>query len=223
MSALSARDRRTLKEILEPLARPVEVLTFLPAEPEESALESVLADMAGLSHGMVAVRVLREPDHQSLAGALGIRERPSLRVVAPGGEVLPVEVIGEPTGYQFGALVQLLAAASRGRPRLARSYSGMLKNVVHNILLEVYVAPTCPHSPQVVRMAQDFALANPGRVFARSIDVMSRPDLVEQIEMVPCLVVSIDGQVTAQHVGMLSMALLARLIRAGERGMRQHG
>jgi alkyl hydroperoxide reductase subunit AhpF len=222
MSQLSPRDRRTLKEILEQLVRPVEIWAFLGDGERDHELAAVLNDTVQLSAGQLRLKTYEADAGESLAGALGIETRPALRVAGPGGEVLPVEVLGAPLGYQFAAFVQLLVQASRSRPLLGRAAAASVKNLRHNVLLEVQVAPTCPHSPQVVRLTQDVAMANPGRIFARAVDVLQSRAAGGMPDDVPVLTVVVDGRAVATHTGMLSSAELVQMIWRTEKETRRY-
>lgn len=222
MSRLGSRDLRALKEILATLVRSVEVWAFLQDDSTSQELTDILSDVVRLAAGKVIVRSYGLGDGQGLGAVAGVSRRPALRVAGPNGELLPIEISGAPTGYQFGVFIGLLVAASRGRGRLPRSLTMMAKNFPDNLLLDVAVLPTCPHSPQVVRCAQDFAMANPGRIFARSVDITQDSDLANTIDQVPLLTVTINGRVIHRHVGMVSAGEFGQLIQASEKEARRH-
>jgi alkyl hydroperoxide reductase subunit AhpF len=219
MSQLSLRDRRTLKAIFRQLSRPVEVWSFLREGRTNGELVEVLEDCSRLSDGLVRVRL--ETRENGLSVCLAIAERPSLRIFAS-GEFLPLEFVGSPTGYQFAAFVQLLVQASRGRSPLSSAAAATIRNTQHNVLLEVGVAPTCPHSPHVVRLTQNAAMSNPGRVFARAIDVLQHTAVMAgRIDDVPSLDIAVGTHARVQHTGMLSATQLTQLIREAEREARR--
>lgn len=219
---LASRDQRMLREILRGLVRPVELWAFASESPESADLVPVLEQLDHLGGDRLSVKVTTEQG-SGLAMALGVSVRPTLRVVGSGGEFAPIEIWGAPRGYQFGALVGLLVAMSRGRNQLPYAVSRSLKNLTHDVLLEVGVAPTCPHSPQVVRMAQDCALANPGRIAARSVDLVQLTGSgAVASEAVPALTVYVDGRPRASHVGTLSAESMSRLIQSSVKGASRH-
>lgn len=219
MEPLSGRDRRTLQEMLAGLSRPVEIWAFLAEERTRHTLEEVLSQLAEISSGKVVLRLRHE---ESVQEALGVERLPALRVVGGFGELLPIEIVGEPTGYQFGNLVQLLVTASQAHSRLPRHMSTMVKTVTQDVLIEVLVAPTSPHAPQVMRTAQDFALANPARIFARSIDVSQFPELTDQLQAVPLLTVYSAGSAPLRHLGMIPAPELAQWIMTKGKGEPSH-
>jgi alkyl hydroperoxide reductase subunit AhpF len=135
---------------------------------------------------------------------------------------LPLEIAGAPTGYQYGAFIELLVAVSQGRHQLSPALENFAKNLKLNVLLEVLVSPTCPYSPHVVRLAQHFALSNPGRVYARSVDVTQVALSERSVSVVPYLTVQVQGQIRHRHQGMLTAGELAGFIDAGEREARAY-
>lgn len=218
MSQFSTRDRRTLREILHPLPRPVEVWAFSgsDAPSEETAW---LHELSELTAGRISVTVFSDAHHDPLALTLGVVATPSYRVVGSGGEVAPLEIVGVPTGYQFGAFVQLLIALAKSKTQLAHNRSSAVKNVQQDTLLDILVTPTCPHSPQLVRLAEDYALANPARLFVRVVDAVQHPDLVpDGVEAVPHLRLFQDGALIGARTGMTPAGDLWRMIQRGRRG-----
>ncbi len=220
---LAPRDQRMLRDILRALVRPVELWAFLDDGENSADLAAVLLQLDRLARDRLTVHIADGETASGLLLALGVGMKPTLRIVGPGGEFAPVEIVGAPRGYQFGALIHLLAAISGGRTGLPYAARRMAKNVKHDILLEVGVTPTCPHSPQVVRIAQDFALTNPARIFARSVDLVQMTAGAGVLtDAVPVLTVYVDGKVMASHVGTLSAERMSRLIQSSFKGGSRH-
>ncbi len=223
VSELSPRDRRALRQILGQLRTSVEVLALMGEDTISRQFEAVLMELRDLSQGKIQPRLLPGESQHPLSYGWAMGEEPALRIVGANGELLPVEIVGIPTGYQFGAFIQLLLQAGRVRAHLAYAVDSSIKNLRCDVRLDVAVSPTCAFSPQVVRLSQAFALANPARVFARSIDVLQHPAVMDAIDAVPLLTVVIDGVPRAQHLGMLSADGLGKLIREAEREVRHRG
>jgi alkyl hydroperoxide reductase subunit AhpF len=204
------------------LTRPVEVWAFLDDGSESVEVADILRITADVSHGHLMVRLFGPGEHP-LERALNVDRRPMLCVLGPGGEFLPVQVVGPPRGYQFGALVRLCVNVSRNHNDLPHGVVGLIRGIVSDVRLEVRVTPTCPHSPQVVRVAESCALANPGRIAARIVDVtIGSAGGGDNLQVVPQLVVAVEGQAVAQHVGMLSAWDVARMITSSVKGAARH-
>ena len=218
MSQFSTRDRRTLREILHPMPRPVDVWAFTGSDPaiDETAW---LHELSELTEGRIDVTVFPALDVMPLSTALGVVARPSFRVLGAGGEIAPLDIVGVPTGYQFGAFVQLLMALARNKSQLPHNRTSAVKNLQQDTVMEILVTPTCPHSPQLVRLAEDYALANPARLFVRIVDAVQCPDLVPTgVEAVPHLRLFQDGVLVAERAGMTPASDLWRMIHGGRKG-----
>lgn len=213
-SVFSVRDRRMLREMLTGLIRPVGVMAFVEEE-QEGPVKALLAEVEALSRGVVGARVERAGD--ALGALLSVTQIPSFRFVGVGGDILPIEMVGLPTGYQFGAFLALLTSLSRGRPTLSHGVVGALKNLTHNVYLEVLVTATCPNCPQVVRLAQQFALANPARIHMASVDALQCPDPMG-IDRVPWTRLFVDGVMKSERAGMVSAPDLFRWVQTTVRG-----
>ncbi|PSR22838.1 MAG: hypothetical protein C7B45_05040 [Sulfobacillus acidophilus] len=217
-TGLNARDRRTLEAMLASLIRPVEVWAFLDDRPDSVEVAEILRITADLAQGRLIVRLLGDGAHP-LARILTKDRRPVLWVLGPNGEFLPIEIVGPPRGYQFGALVRLLINVSRNRNDLPHGVAGLIRGVPLDVQLEVRVTPTCPHSPQVVRVAEACALANPGRIVARVIDISSSSaGGCDSLQVVPQLLIAVEGQTVTQHIGMVSAWDVGRMIMSGVKG-----
>lgn len=224
MSVFSPRDRRALQEMLAMLRRPVAIMGFVENAETDEILSPLFQEITHLVPGLVHCELVDATRSATLVEALGVQILPSLRFVGSNGEFAPVEMLGSPTGYQFGSFLNLLMNLSQARPLLGHAISGALKNVDQDIYIEVIVTATCPNSPQVVRIAQASALANPSRVFARSFDAVQFPELLpaESIDLVPYTQIYIAGQLIAARAGMMSAKDLWMMIHAGLKGVGIH-
>jgi len=200
---------KTLREMLRPLSRPVDVWPFVEDGPLGQELLQVLDELQVASGGRVVVQSPQAAD--ALEEVLGVDIRPALHF-SVGGDFAPIEMVGAPTGYQFGAMVGLLTALTQGRSGLTHTLAAKVKNVTSDVMLEVAVAPTVPFCPQMVRLSQDCALANPARIFARSWDVTQGGAPVVPGQPLPTLSVSVNGIVRVQSVGVMPARDLVQLI-----------
>lgn len=218
MSVFSVRDRRMLREMLGNLTRPVSIVAY--ADPSDRAhLEELTEELVGLSRGLLSVRLMATEQDGALVSALGFRASPSFAFVLPNGEFAPVEMVGFPTGYQFGAFLNLLLTLNRGRPRLSHAVHGALKNITQDVRLEVIVTATCPNCPGVVGLAQQCALANPARIQAISLDAVQHPQFVGPgVEAVPLTRVWVQGRLARQATGLMSEQQFYRLIQSAVKG-----
>jgi alkyl hydroperoxide reductase subunit AhpF len=212
------RDRRTLDAVFRRFRRPVTIHGFFD-EGQSATLRNMLQELAVLAGGHLLYQEITDDGHP-LARVLGVTDRPTLRFYTRDWAWAPVEMVGDPSGYQFGVLLGILASLAGGfRPRIHGRLVSSVRNLNREVILEVLTLPTCPHSPHVVRITQEFALTNPGRVMARSISVTDYPvSMSLGVEAVPHLRVLSHGQLLATYTGILSPEALWQLIERGIKG-----
>ncbi|NMP22442.1 thioredoxin family protein [Sulfobacillus harzensis] len=220
MSVFSVRDRRMLREMLADVTRPVGVLAYAE-DSQRPAVEDLMGELARLTRGPLSAQVLNDDHDGALIRAIGFQRTPSFAFVNAHGEIAPVEMVGLPTGYQFGAFLNMLLVLNRGRLNLSHAVQGALKNAGRDVRLEVVVAATCPNCPGVVRLVQQCALANPARIRAVSIDAIQHPDLAGPgVEAVPLTRIWVEGRMAGEHTGLMSEQQLYQLIQGALKGVR---
>ncbi|MCY0877622.1 MAG: hypothetical protein OWU84_01575 [Firmicutes bacterium] len=212
------RDRRIIQQSLEKARHPVSIQAFVDLE-QSRRLRGVLVELTRLSHGRLDYEEILHVDHP-LAHVLEVTARPTLRFLNSQREWAPVEFVGEPSGYQFGALLGLiLSLAGHSSHRVAPRVISAARNLRRDVTLEVLTLPTCPHSPHVVRLTQELALANPARIRARAISVVDQPEWAALgVEAVPHLRIISRGALLATHTGALTADMLWRLVHTQAKG-----
>ena len=217
-TVFTVRDRRKLREMFLGLSRPVGIIALTNAE-QRTQVEALTNELSRLTPIPLSVRIV-DPEHDpALQQAMGFGGVPSFQFVGAQGEVAPIEMVGLPTGYQFGAFLNVLLTLGRGRLRVSHAVQGALKNLVADVRLEVLVSATCPNCPGLVRLSQECALANPARIRAVSIDAVQHPDLAGPgIDVVPLTRIWVDGRMRGEEAGLMSEARLYHLIQASVKG-----
>lgn len=221
-SVFSTRDRVMLKDMLKSLRRSVHLMVFVDDDHAAVGARDLAGELQRSAAGHLRVDVLpmSATSVRSLASLLGVRYTPTWRFVSPSGEVGPIEFIGLPTGYQFGAFLSLILDLSQNHWHLNHGLHGAFKSIPTDVLIEIIVTATCPNCPQVVRLAYECALANPARLHARVIDGNQYPALVPpEAELVPYTRVSIPHQgLTQDRIGMMTSRDLLTLIQTSVKG-----
>jgi glutaredoxin-like protein len=69
-----------------------------------------------------------------------------------------IRYFGVPAGYEFAGLLDDLVMVSNRDSGLSKSSRARLKALNQPLHLQVFVTPTCPYCPGVVRLAHQFAL-----------------------------------------------------------------
>ncbi|MFX0094147.1 MAG: thioredoxin family protein [Candidatus Hodarchaeota archaeon] len=74
-----------------------------------------------------------------------------------------VRFFGIPAGYEFGSLIETIIEASTGNIDLSEHTRKTLLQLTENnpVHLQVFITPTCPWCPGMVRLAHQFAMISP--------------------------------------------------------------
>ena len=187
-------EEQAVRELFARLDRDVELV--LVHGPEQTPLagagdidfgaraQATLEALAGLGE-RVSLRVTDEPE-------LDVERFPAICVLA-NGEDTRIRYYGLPWGFEVASIVGAVLEAGRTASSLAPETLMLLESLEHDVALEVFVTPTCPHCPPAVLLAYRAALASP-RVRAAAIESTEFPQLAEEhgVYAVPAIV--IDGE-----------------------------
>jgi len=148
------------------------------------------------------------------ARKLGVDKVPGISVRGPANRAL--RFFGIPGGNEFPNFVDTLIAASKQRTELGPEAAKQLKKLKDRVSIAVYVTPTCPHCPGVVRAAYRLALASP-HIAAAAIEIGEFPRLAQQlgIRAVPFTVFNDRAAVAG---AMDEQGLIEGALQAAEQG-----
>ncbi len=169
------KDREALrKELSQKLVDDVRLIVFTQDVPCVFCTETVqvATELAELSP-KIKVEVLDFVRDQMKATELRIDKIPATAVV--GKKDHGIRFYGVPSGYEFSSLVGALMDVSRGDSGLSKKSKEALKDLDQPVHLQVFVTPTCPYCPPVVRLAHRMAIESD----------MVWADMVEANEFVP--------------------------------------
>ena len=142
MAIFRADEEGRVRELLDALERPVELLVALG--PEETPLpgardidfgaetERIVEGIAALSE-RVTFRVEEEPP--------GFERYPAIAVL-PEGEDVGVRYYGLPWGYELGSLIGAVLEAGRRKPSLRPESLERLAALDRDLAIDVFVTPT---------------------------------------------------------------------------------
>ena len=142
MAIFPPEDEQRVRELLDTLERPVELLVALG--PEEAPLpgareidfgaetERIVAGLAALS-ARVTYRVGEEPP--------GFERYPAIAIL-PEGEDLGLRYYGLPWGYELGSLIGAVLEAGRRESSLRPESLERIAALEHDLAIDVFVTPT---------------------------------------------------------------------------------
>jgi glutaredoxin-like protein len=141
----------------------------------------LLEEIASLTD-KVMLEVLDIDQEGARASELEVDAAPTTVVIATNGAKL--HYIGMPGGRQLKSLVEDVVDASRGGAEMDDETRDMVRRVDKPTVIKVFVTPSCPYSPLVVRSAHKFALENPMMIRAFMIETVEFPELAKRYHVV---------------------------------------
>jgi glutaredoxin-like protein len=123
------------------------------------------------------------------AADLGADRAPA--IVLRGAGNRPIRFFGMPTGAEFTNFIDTIIEVSKGSNDLRPETSRLLKRLRDDVKLQVFITPSCTHSPAVVRAAFRIALQN-NRVHTSVLEINEFPDLLQhyQVTETPTIVIN---------------------------------
>jgi glutaredoxin-like protein len=112
-------------------------------------------------------------------------------IVLHGGDGRWLKYYGLPGGHEFITLIETIVDISRGTSHLSDRIRKRLRKLSHDVRIQVFVTPACPHCPQMARLAYHLALESP-RIRAEVIEASEFPELSQryQVRAVPATVIN---------------------------------
>lgn len=170
---------------------------------------TMLEELAALSD-KITLTVHELSEELDAARKLGIDKVPGTVIRGPANR--PLRFYGIPGGNEFPNFIEAIISASKQRTEVGPEAAKLLKKLKDNVSIDVYVTPTCPHCPGVVRAAYRLALAS-AHIDATAVEVGEFPRIAQQlgVRAVPFTVINghaaIAGAIDEQ--GLLQAVLQA--------------
>jgi len=171
--------------------------------------QQLLEELAALSD-KVSLTVHELAQAAEEAKKLGIDKVPGIAVRGPANR--PLRFFGIPGGNEFPNFVETIIEASKQKAQVGADTAKQLKKLRDDVSITVYVTPTCPYCPGVVRAAYRLALAS-AHVQAAAVEIGEFPRLAQQLAVraVPMTVINDSAVLTGvvDEAGLLEAALKA--------------
>lgn len=205
MALLSEKDRQFVRDFFaKEMEGPVEMILFTASEAEMARAEAenpylpqmqeLMEELTELSPKL-SLRLARTDTDPEVFTQYGVplSAYPVLALLGEGGKDYGIRFYGIPAGYEFRTLMDDIVDVSRGRSRLKPETIRQLAELKTDLHFQVFVTPTCPYCPRVVRLAHQFALESP-RVRADMIEATEFSELANRFNVygVPKTVIN-DG------------------------------
>ena len=166
---------------------------YVPGREECAYCEDtrqMLEELAALSD-KITLSVYDFADAHDEAKKLGIDKVPGIVLRGPANR--PLRFYGIPGGNEFPNFVETIIETSKPRTEVGKEAAKHLKKLKEKVSLTVYVTPTCPHCPGVVRAAYRLALAS-AHVEATAVEIGEFPRLAQQVGVQAVPLTVFDGR-----------------------------
>jgi glutaredoxin-like protein len=179
-------------------------LTLPNKKPAPFAKEArqMMQELAGLSD-LISLRIHYFEDNPPENAKFGVDRVPA--TVMHGRAPNHVTFYGIPGGTEFPMFVESIIDISRAEVLLSEETVEQLSTIAEDISIKVFVTPTCPYCPAMMRATFQMALVSP-HIRAETIEVNEFPDLADkyQVRAAPLTVindeVAIPGMVHEKDV-----------------------
>jgi len=125
-------------------------------------------ELAGLPD-KISLRVHVFDDDPEAVRQFGIERVPA--IVLRGRDGARLKFYGLPSGHEFPEFVETIVYLSRQEVPLPEPVARKARRLQEQAVVRVFVTPTCPYCPQMVRAAYALAMANPKAVTAEATKV----------------------------------------------------
>ncbi len=177
MALLDVHTREEVRRLLAELKNPVRLLVFIQNLDCMYCRETqqLIEEVASLSD-RVSVEVHNRVTDREMAGRYGIDKTPA--VVIEGDQDYGIRYFGIPSGYEFGSLIEDIRMVGKRDSGLSPSTRQRLARIQTPVHIQVFVTPTCPYCPRMVRLAHQVAMESPW-IRADMVEAMEFPELAD--------------------------------------------
>ena len=186
------------------LKAPVKVILFTQqnACPTCTHQHSILKEIASLSP-LINLETHDLLLDNELASRLKVDKIPATIIMGKSDQW--IRFYGVTAGYEFTSLLEAIMMASTGKSDLDPDLEDAVKAVSEEVHLQIFVTPTCPYCPKLVKIANQFAFIN-SKIKSEVVEAAEFPQLAlrYQVTGVPKTVInerfSFEGALPAPSV-----------------------
>ncbi len=189
--------KQQVREILKNITNVVTVKVFLSENRcltcnETVAIMNIIKDLA--PEGKIKIEEYHaEKDGEELK-KYNIVNFPA--VILEGDSVKGrMQYTGIPSGYEFGSVIEDLLDIGTGNVTLKPESIEKLSKVDKNLLMQVFVTPTCPYCPISVRLAHKAGMLNE-YIVGEMVEATEYPELAQKFHImgVPKTIIFHEGK-----------------------------
>ncbi|MDW8064435.1 MAG: thioredoxin family protein [Anaerolineae bacterium] len=190
MALLDTHTREEVRRLLADLKNPVRLLVFTQNLDCIYCRETqqLIEEVAALSN-QITMEVYNRIADREIAERYGIDKAPA--VVIEGDQDYGIRYFGIPSGYEFSSMIEDIRMVGNRDSGLSPSSRKRLAQIQTPVHIQVFVTPTCPYCPRMVRLAHQAAMESPW-IRADMVEAMEFPKLADYYGVygVPCTVIN---------------------------------
>ncbi|MFO8058955.1 MAG: thioredoxin family protein [bacterium] len=181
MSVIDKKQKKQLKELFEKVQRDVNVLLFTQEFECRhcKTTREMLEEVSELSE-RIKLEVLDFVNDASEAEKYGIDRIPA--IVIKDDKDYGIRFFGVPAGYEFTTLIEDILMVAKGDPGLSKDALEEAAQINEKVNLEVFISPTCPVCPNMVKAAHKLAMAS-DNVTAAMVEATEFPHLIQKYDV----------------------------------------
>ncbi|POZ88488.1 MULTISPECIES: thioredoxin family protein [Petrotoga] len=158
---LDKETQNKVREILEKLTEPVQLLLFKNDGEYSEIVEQLLEELRELDD---RIKVdTRHSDSQEINNYDIEKDLlPAMLILDNEGRDYRIRYYGIPSGYEFATFLQnIIAVSNKTVDSFNNENKEKLSQIDKNVRIRVFVTPTCPYCPRAVFAAHQTAMLNP--------------------------------------------------------------
>jgi len=180
------RYREIIRREMAKLKKPVKLIVFTSQRTETNGSKikacmdcnqfmALLRVYEENSNGMLTVEELSIDNDPQFAKKYDIQRVPTILFIDNQGREL-IRYLAAPQGGEIQPFIQAIFNFA-GAPNYYENTIKQNLNRIQPSTIKVMITETCPYCPQVVTIANQFALASEGKIRTIVIDIVANPDI----------------------------------------------
>lgn len=156
---LSETDKTEITKILSNMGGQIDVILFTSETGcfSCSKTETLIREIDQLSD-KINLKVYDINKNKDVATNYNIELVPAIVVI--GKEDYGIKHYGFPGGKEFSPLLEVMISSSMDRPVVSEEITKKLDTIPNNVEVKIFVTPTCPSCPDMVRGAYYYSLVS---------------------------------------------------------------
>ncbi len=156
---LSESDKTEIKKILTNMDDKVSIILFTSDSGCFSCSKTqTLMDEIDQLSDKINLEIYDINRHKDMATQYNIELVPAIVIL--GKEDYGIKHYGFPSGNDFSPLIEAIISSSKERPKISEDITKKISSIKAPVEVKIFVTPTCPYCPDMVRGAYFYSLAS---------------------------------------------------------------